>query len=89
MYQYVFYRTDPLSVSPHVGTIEKQYCRDFGVRSDMHLGTLLERTGLSSLNDLLRGGKGKWSNQGAAVRVYVPPLSFVVRIRRRRGARFG
>jgi len=29
----------------HVGTLEKQYGRDFGVRSDMHLGTLLERTG--------------------------------------------
>jgi hypothetical protein len=43
----------------HVGTIERQYNRDFGVRSDMHLGTLLERTGEASLNDLLRGGKGK------------------------------
>jgi len=43
----------------HVGTIEMQYDRDFGVRSDMHLGTLLERTGYASLNDLLRGGKGK------------------------------
>jgi hypothetical protein len=43
----------------HVGTIERQYNRDFGVRSDMHLGTLLEQTGMASLNDLLRGGKGK------------------------------
>ena len=43
----------------HVSTIEDQYGRDFGVRGDMHLGTLLERTGFESLNDLLRGGKGK------------------------------
>lgn len=43
----------------HVGTIEQQYGVDFDVRSDMHLGTLLERTGQASLNDLLRGGKGK------------------------------
>lgn len=43
----------------HVGTIEKQYGVDFGVRSDMHLGTLLERTGQESLNDLLHGGKGR------------------------------
>lgn len=37
----------------HVGTIEEQYGRDFGVRSDMELGTLLKREGKSSLNDLL------------------------------------
>jgi hypothetical protein len=43
----------------HVATIEKQYNRDFGVRGDMQLGTLLKQTGHSSLNDLLRGGKGK------------------------------
>ena len=43
----------------HVGTIERQYGRDFGVRSDTHLGTLLRQTGHASLNDLLRGGKGK------------------------------
>ncbi len=43
----------------HVGTIEKQYKVNFGVRSDMHLGTLLERTGQASLNDLLHGGKGR------------------------------
>lgn len=42
-----------------VGTIEKQYGRDFGVRSDMHLGTLLEQTGLSSLNDLIRSKLGR------------------------------
>lgn len=42
-----------------VGTIEKQYGRDFGVRSDMHLGTLLEQTGMASLNDLIRSKLGR------------------------------
>jgi hypothetical protein len=37
----------------HVGTIEERYGRDFGVRSDMELGTLLKREDKSSLNDLL------------------------------------
>lgn len=37
----------------HVGTIEQQYGRDFGVRSDMRLDTLLKREGVDSLNDLL------------------------------------
>lgn len=37
----------------HVGTIEQQYDRDFGVRSDMHLDTLLEHEGVDSLNDLI------------------------------------
>ena len=37
----------------YVGTIEKQYGRDFDVRSDTHLSTLLEREGLTSLNDLI------------------------------------
>jgi hypothetical protein len=39
----------------HVGTIEKQYGRDFGVRSDMHLDTLLKREGVDSLSDLVHG----------------------------------
>jgi hypothetical protein len=39
----------------HMGTIEKQYDRDFGVRSDMHLGTYLERQKIKSLNDLING----------------------------------
>lgn len=39
----------------HVGTIEDQYGRDFGVRSDMHLKTLLEREGADSLHDLIDG----------------------------------
>jgi hypothetical protein len=40
----------------HVGNIEKKYGVDFGVRSDMHLDTLLEREGADSLDDLLHRG---------------------------------
>lgn len=43
----------------HVQTIEKQYSRDFGVRGDMQLGTLLEKTGMKSLNDLIHSDIGK------------------------------
>jgi hypothetical protein len=39
----------------YVGTVEHSYHRDFGVRSDMPLDTLLKRKGVSSLNDLLHG----------------------------------
>jgi len=39
----------------HMGTIEKHYDRDFGVRSDMKLGTYLKKTGIKSLNDLITG----------------------------------
>ncbi len=39
----------------HMGTVEKQYNRDFKVRSDMHLGTYLKQTGKKSLNDLITG----------------------------------
>ena len=42
-----------------VATIEKQYNRDFGVRGDMHLGTLLEQTGQKSLNDLIKSDIGR------------------------------
>lgn len=38
----------------HVETIEKQYHRDFSVRGDMHLDTLLKRKGVNSLAELLR-----------------------------------
>jgi hypothetical protein len=38
-----------------VGTIERQYGRDFGARSDMNLKTLLEREGAGSLHELLNG----------------------------------
>ena len=37
----------------HIGTIEKQYGRDFDVRSDMHPSKLLEQEGVASLNDLI------------------------------------
>jgi hypothetical protein len=43
----------------HMGTIEKQYNRDFGVRDDMQLGTFLRRNGISSLNDLIESNIGK------------------------------
>jgi hypothetical protein len=43
----------------HAETIEKQYDRDFGVRSDMHLDTLLKQTGKDSLNDLIHSDIGK------------------------------
>ncbi|MGO9319682.1 MAG: hypothetical protein ACLQBY_02600 [Solirubrobacteraceae bacterium] len=36
-----------------VGNIEREYGVDFGVRSDMRLDTLRERTGLNSIEDLL------------------------------------
>ncbi len=42
-----------------IGTIEKKYGRDFGVRSDMHLDTLLEQQGIKSLNDLIKSNLGK------------------------------
>ncbi len=38
----------------HVGTIEKEYGKDFGVRADMQLGTLLKREGVESLHELLK-----------------------------------
>lgn len=37
----------------HVGNIEREYGVDFGVRSDMRLDTLRERTGLDSIEDLI------------------------------------
>lgn len=39
----------------HIGTIEKQYDINLGVRSDMHLGTYLEKNDIASLNDLVNG----------------------------------
>lgn len=39
----------------HVETLEKKYWRDFGVRGDMHLWTLLEKKWQDSLNDLITG----------------------------------
>ena len=43
----------------HVETLEKQYNRDFHVRGDMHVGTLLKKLGVESVNDLMRSNKGK------------------------------
>ena len=37
----------------HIGTIEKQYNIDLGVRSDMHLGNYLKKNNVNSLNDLI------------------------------------
>lgn len=37
----------------HVGSLEKEYGRDFGVRSDMHVETLFKKEGVDSVNDLL------------------------------------
>jgi len=39
----------------HMGTIEKQYGKDFNVRDDMHLGTYLKTHNIASLNDLITG----------------------------------
>jgi hypothetical protein len=36
-----------------VRTIEEHYDRDFGVRGDMHLETLLKQQGAQSLSELL------------------------------------
>ena len=43
----------------HVETLENQYGVDFGVRDDMHVGTLLEKAGIASVNDLIQSGLGK------------------------------
>lgn len=42
----------------HVGTLEKQYDCDFGVRADMHVDTLLNRKGVSSVSKLVQKGQG-------------------------------
>jgi hypothetical protein len=39
----------------HIGTIEKKYDIDLGVREDMHLGTFLKMRKIKSLNDLITG----------------------------------
>jgi len=43
----------------HMGTVERQYGRDFGVRSDMELGNFLERHGFNSLHELLHSDLGR------------------------------
>ena len=42
----------------HMGTIEKQYDRDFGVRSDMQLGNFLARHSFASLHKLIQSDMG-------------------------------
>lgn len=42
-----------------MGTIEKKYGKDFGVRSDKKLGNYLKDKGYSSLNELLNSKDGK------------------------------
>jgi len=43
----------------HMGKVEHEYGRDFGVRSDMHLGEYLEQQGLGSLHQLVHSNLGK------------------------------
>jgi len=40
-----------------IGTIEKKYGKDFGVRSDKKLGSYLKQKGYSSLSEILRNDK--------------------------------
>ena len=40
-----------------IGTIEKKYGKDFGVRSDKKLGNYLKEKGYSSLSKLLKNEK--------------------------------
>jgi hypothetical protein len=42
----------------HIGTIEKKYNLDLGVRDDMHLVTYLRRRRLGSLKDLIHSDLG-------------------------------
>ena len=37
-----------------IGTVEKEYGKDFGVRSDMKLGNFLDENGYASLSEALR-----------------------------------
>lgn len=41
----------------HIGTIEKIYGKDYGVRSDMHLDSYLKKNGFGSLAELIKGGQ--------------------------------
>ncbi len=45
----------------HMGTIEQQNDRDFGVRADMHLGQFLQDNGLDSLHQLIHSDIGRKS----------------------------
>lgn len=48
----------------HIGTIEKKYDRDFGVRSDKQLGNFLREKGLTPSMTLLRA---IWARKSDAV----------------------
>lgn len=41
----------------HIGTIEKKYGKDFGVKSDKQLGTYLKDKGYPSLSKLIKSNK--------------------------------
>lgn len=43
----------------HVSTVEEMYGCEFGVRGDMHLGTLLQREGVQSLHELIENSKSR------------------------------
>ncbi len=43
----------------HVGSVEKKYSVDFGVRSDMHLDTLRHKLGVGSIDELVEKGRKK------------------------------
>lgn len=38
----------------HICTVEKKYGIELGVRSDMRLGTYLDKNNIASLNDLIK-----------------------------------
>jgi len=42
-----------------MGTIERKYGKDFGVRSDKQLGNYLNEKGYNSLSQLLKSKHGK------------------------------
>lgn len=44
-------------IDTKMGTIEKKYDRDFGVRSDKKLGTYLKEQGFPSLSKLLNASR--------------------------------
>lgn len=44
-------------IDTKIGTIEKKYARDFGVRSDKKLGNYLKEKGFPSLSKLLNETK--------------------------------
>lgn len=49
-----------------MGTVEKKYGKDFGVRSDKRLGTYLREAGYPSLSKLLKADEFKPKNASQA-----------------------